>query len=210
VANILSAARPKLQNWISDAESHDSESLDTFLHINDQINSVLNRYESFKKGDYVAAANPIPEEYNNSARGGSADLSLIDFDDSAGAAAPQAPSGGVNDLSGLFSAPTSQPSPHAQSFFGHTSPSFQQPPPQQPPSFFQPQFMFAPQAAAQSPVPTHFGAHNGSRPQTMSPPATIMLPTSPQPTPPTQSPGTFSNVPPQQSKDPFADLAGLF
>lgn len=30
--------------------------------MNDQINSVLNRYESFKKGDFAAAANPIPRE----------------------------------------------------------------------------------------------------------------------------------------------------
>lgn len=35
---------------------------DAFLQINDQINTVLNRYDSFKKGDYVAAANPIPSE----------------------------------------------------------------------------------------------------------------------------------------------------
>ena len=33
-----------------------------FLQINDQINTVLNRYEAFKKGDYAAAANPIPAE----------------------------------------------------------------------------------------------------------------------------------------------------
>lgn len=30
--------------------------------MNDQLNSVLNRYEAFKKGDYSAAANPIPSE----------------------------------------------------------------------------------------------------------------------------------------------------
>ncbi len=35
---------------------------DIFLQMNDQINSVLNRYESYKKGDYVAAANPVPSE----------------------------------------------------------------------------------------------------------------------------------------------------
>ena len=36
--------------------------LDIFLQMNDQINSVLNRYEAFKKGDYTTARNPIPEE----------------------------------------------------------------------------------------------------------------------------------------------------
>lgn len=36
---------------------------DIFLQMNDQLNSVLNRYESFKKGDFVAAANPVPSEY---------------------------------------------------------------------------------------------------------------------------------------------------
>lgn len=37
-------------------------SLDIFLQINDQINTVLNRYDAFKKGDFTAAANPIPAE----------------------------------------------------------------------------------------------------------------------------------------------------
>ncbi|CAA7262509.1 unnamed protein product [Cyclocybe aegerita] len=62
VSSILSAARPKLQKWVSDAETDDPESLDTFLQINDQINTVLDRYEAFKKGDYSFAANPIPRE----------------------------------------------------------------------------------------------------------------------------------------------------
>ncbi|KLO12452.1 VHS-domain-containing protein [Schizopora paradoxa] len=62
VATILSSARPKIQKWISDAESNDPEMMDIFLQMNDQINSVLNRYESYKKGDYVAAANPVPLE----------------------------------------------------------------------------------------------------------------------------------------------------
>ncbi|EJD07732.1 VHS-domain-containing protein [Fomitiporia mediterranea MF3/22] len=62
VSNILSAARPRIQKWISDAESNDPEMLDIFLQLNDQINSVLNRYEAFKKGDFTAAKNPIPAE----------------------------------------------------------------------------------------------------------------------------------------------------
>ncbi|KAH8109943.1 VHS-domain-containing protein [Phellopilus nigrolimitatus] len=79
VSGILSAARPKIQKWISDAESGDPEMLDIFLQMNDQINSVLNRYEAFRKGDYSAAANPIPAELASSSR--TQDTSLIDFDD---------------------------------------------------------------------------------------------------------------------------------
>ncbi|KAF8498284.1 hypothetical protein JB92DRAFT_2744870 [Gautieria morchelliformis] len=60
VATPLMSARPKLQKWISDAESDDPESLAIFLQINDQINNVLTRFEAFKKGDYAAAANAIP------------------------------------------------------------------------------------------------------------------------------------------------------
>ncbi|KAF9531401.1 VHS domain-containing protein [Crepidotus variabilis] len=102
VSSILTAARPKLQKWISDAESDDPESLDTFLQINDQINSTLGRYEAFKKGDYTAAALPIPQD--GSAGAG---RSLIDFDDVEphGPAASNNGSGGgstVDDLSDLF------------------------------------------------------------------------------------------------------------
>ncbi|KAJ3914760.1 VHS domain-containing protein [Lentinula edodes] len=126
VAEILRAARPKLQKWASevDVESHDSESLDTFLQMNDQINTVLNRYEAFKKGDYSFAANPIPAELSNagSASAGTG-LSLIDFDDStngtsATIATPTntttATSNSGGDLMGLFGAPApaaTRPSP---------------------------------------------------------------------------------------------------
>jgi ADP-ribosylation factor-binding protein GGA len=78
VATAISSATPKIQKWISDAETDDPESLcvctagredgtltdplAVFLQINDQINSVISRYEAFKCGDYVAAANPVPPE----------------------------------------------------------------------------------------------------------------------------------------------------
>ncbi|KAG6892460.1 hypothetical protein C0993_003796, partial [Termitomyces sp. T159_Od127] len=67
VSSILASARPKLQKWISDAQTDDPESLDTFLQMNDQINTVLSRYEAYKKGDYATASNPIPAEYAASA-----------------------------------------------------------------------------------------------------------------------------------------------
>ncbi|KAJ4480112.1 VHS domain-containing protein [Lentinula aciculospora] len=123
VAEILRAARPKLQKWASevDVESHDSESLDTFLQMNDQINTVLNRYEAFKKGDFSFASNPIPAELSNSGSG-SAGLSLIDFDDSANGSSANATTSTATtttpntrgDLMELFgpSAPTpTRPSP---------------------------------------------------------------------------------------------------
>jgi ADP-ribosylation factor-binding protein GGA len=70
--------------------------IDTFLQINDQINTVLNRYEAFKKGDYVTSSNPIPAEL---ASGPSAQSqSLIDLDDST----PAQTGGGMDDLASLF------------------------------------------------------------------------------------------------------------
>ncbi|KAG7095067.1 hypothetical protein E1B28_005857 [Marasmius oreades] len=113
VATILSGARPKLQKWISDAESHDSEALDTFLQINDQINSVLNRYEAFQKGDYATATNPVPAELSNGGAAGG--LSLIDFDDASATTQPSNASPSANELEGLFassSASVPQPQNH--------------------------------------------------------------------------------------------------
>ncbi|EMD36193.1 hypothetical protein CERSUDRAFT_137817 [Gelatoporia subvermispora B] len=113
VAKILMAARPKIQGWISNAETEDTESLDTFLQINDQINTVVERYEAFKKGDYAAASNPIPLELGGGAKN---DLSLIDFDDSAPSTSNGSTSGGAVSSSGvdeLFSlfAPSTNPGP---------------------------------------------------------------------------------------------------
>lgn len=65
------------------------------------MNTVLGRYESFKKGDYVAAANPIPQELvSTSIRN---ELSLIDLDDSAPPNTNAQPaSSGIDDLDPLF------------------------------------------------------------------------------------------------------------
>lgn len=124
VGSLLSNARPRIQKWISDAESHDPESLDTFLQINDQINTVLGRYESFKKGDYVAAANPIPQELASTSTRN--ELSLIDLDDSAPSNATGQPtSSGIDDLDTLFG-----PSPAA------TNPTTTTPPNNMSPSLF--------------------------------------------------------------------------
>ncbi|EJF63733.1 VHS-domain-containing protein [Dichomitus squalens] len=113
VASILRDARPKIQKWISNAEEDDPESLDTYLQINDQINTVLNRYESYKKGDFSAAANPIPAELSNGAQG----VSLIDLDDApapSSNAGGAAGGGGINDLADLFGASPAAPQAQPQ------------------------------------------------------------------------------------------------
>ncbi|KAI0635221.1 VHS domain-containing protein [Trametes polyzona] len=122
VASILKDARPKIQKWISNAESDDPESLNLFLQINDQINTVLNRYEAYKKGDYSVASNPIPPELSNGAAGSSAQaVSLIDFDDTP--AQPSGPSagpggggggGGIDELASLFGPAPAQNAPPIQ------------------------------------------------------------------------------------------------
>ncbi|KXN88517.1 putative ADP-ribosylation factor-binding protein C25H2.16c [Leucoagaricus sp. SymC.cos] len=195
VASILKSARPKIQKWINDAESDDSESLDTFLQINDQINTVVTRYEAFKKGDYTAAANPIPSELSTNTQ----QASLIDFDDgSTPAAGGTSNGGGIDDLSGLFASPA-PPAMSTHQAFGNSSSSTPLP--------------------THSPIPTtsyNTNTNNGngfgglrlgggsesesgsSSPfqagQSATPPAAIILPTSPAP-----GKSTFSASPPMPS-----------
>ncbi|KAF8629522.1 hypothetical protein AX17_005648 [Amanita inopinata Kibby_2008] len=239
VATILIGARPKIQKWISAVETDDSESLDTFLQINDQINTVLGRYEAFKKGDYTVASNPIPAEL---APSGSQTLSLIDFDDgpetNAGSSA-----GGIDELTDLFSAPAPQP----QSFTGNVN-------------MGRGMGHQAASAITHAPTPLSYNGNHGSLlgssmtrtavsppMQTVTPPASIVLPTTPkQQRSATSTPNQSNNgynaakgpiafgggmglMAPQRSmfqpqqqqqasnssnqaqgKDPFADLAGLF
>ncbi|KIL65108.1 hypothetical protein M378DRAFT_186543 [Amanita muscaria Koide BX008] len=224
VATILSGARPKIQKWVSDAETDDPESLDTFLQINDQINTVLDRYEAFKKGDYVAAKNPVPPELAAAAASSSQGDSLIDFDDGP-RANNNAANGGLNDLTDLFSAPALQPQqppsftfsaspPHPQRLFSALAPQLQQ-------SSFafsgqsQPQTFTSTMGSSRTmaqpaiatmhaPTPVSYnGANSGlfntlgqnaaSPPsQTITPPAAIMLPSTPQQNP-KPAPNYFNN-----------------
>lgn len=46
--------QPRLQKWISEGEESESEHMDRLLLINDTINQVCERYDSFKKGDFSA------------------------------------------------------------------------------------------------------------------------------------------------------------
>ncbi|KAG8836193.1 hypothetical protein FRC17_009536 [Serendipita sp. 399] len=104
VSASISAALPKIQGWISDAEAYDPDSLSAFLQINDQINNVMARYEAFKKGDYAAAANPVPPELSAPP----AKESLIDLmgDEIGTETAPTATGSATDDLQDLF-APSS-------------------------------------------------------------------------------------------------------
>lgn len=148
---------------------------DTFLQINDQLNSVLNRYEAFKKGDYAAASNPIPSEL--SAKGQAQnDLSLIDFDDSAANTSPSQPAqggamSGIDELASLFSSPGAAPPPNplAQSPAGFSA----QPQQQSLQSLFSsppPNIGVAQRALS----PQYSGSQNGT------PMGTIRLPGTPQ------------------------------
>lgn len=222
VSAILASARPKLQKWISDAREEDAESLDTFLQINDQINSTFNRYEAFKKGDYAAAANPIPAEVSNAASTVRVNDSLIDFSDAPSFLGTAGPTNTKNDLSSLFAAPVALTT-------RETSTSVALP-------GFQPV-----QTQIPSPVPErhlrgldllHDMLGNKPRPQSAisspsissTPPAAIQLPGTPTPTcggtiemvqphiaptaKPTPVPAGGTSL--EQGKDPFAELAGLF
>ncbi|KAG8767785.1 hypothetical protein FRC12_006048 [Ceratobasidium sp. 428] len=218
VADVCRQARPKIQKWIGDAEESDPEALDTFLHMNDMINNVLERYERYQKGDYTAVVEQTP-----SAAGAAPKSDLIDFfgEDSAATAAPSNP---ANDLDGLFgpastSATATTPSPppaqHADPRASIMAAFNQQPTHAFNPQPAQPQFgQFGTGAGV-------FGGSGTSSPFGSSTPGTqgqnqfgggIMLPTTPRPS--SAAPSAPPAAPPQQqgqgAKDPFADLAGLF
>lgn len=226
VATMLTSARPRIQKWISDAESHDPESLDTFLQMNDQINTVLNRYESFKNGDYVAASNPIPSELATTSTRN--ELSLIDLDDTSSPSAPAT----ADDLSTLFgpSSIAHTPAPsifstqqplHSQSPFPSiVAPSamlpgtpsqrvpFQSTGPEQVGSITLPQT--PPQnLQAMGQLPSYFPTGSIQRPQSQPQQQTQLPTTLPrqQQSAPLQATATTNQ---QQGKDPFADLVGLF
>jgi hypothetical protein len=239
VASILKSARPKLQKWVSDAESDDPESLDAFLQINDRINNVITRFEAFKKGDYSISA--IPAELAQTQTEGS----LINFDDTSHPSSHVAP---VDDLASLFASPP-QPQSYARpssasamfasqlsaSLTNNASSSTSSPVPSAPSP--QPQLgsiMLAPTPPRVT-SPGYFGGNNGgtSPPNSSSSLGMVPLGLGMSRSPATGM-GAVQNVPmstsgsrvsmgammgqtqptstppTQQGKDPFADLAGLF
>lgn len=85
---------------------------DTFLQINDQINTVIARYQAFKKGDYSFASNPVPSHHASANGAGS---SLIDFDDPQPPLTSNGGAIGLDDLNDLFGGlGTTAPHPPAQ------------------------------------------------------------------------------------------------
>jgi hypothetical protein len=213
--------------------------IDTFLQINDQINTVLNRYESFKKGDYVAASNPIPSEL--AATSTRNELSLIDFDDTSASSSASNNQSTADDIATLFG-PSSMASTTTQSMF--STPSNQPQPafpsngrnigfmpsaslPGTPPQYVQSQSTGPGQFGSialpvtgsphQSQVlgrsTNYFPAGGIQRPQSQPQPRAQH----PTPPPPQQQPisaqataTTNATTNQQQGKDPFADLVGLF
>ena len=166
---------------------------DTFLQINDQINTVLTRYDAFKKGDFSFASNPIPEELG-AGSGSSQGISLIDFDDRTPASS-ETTSDGANDLSGLFSY-VAQPA--------QAPPQYQPQQQQQPSSTHAPTPLFFNNGDMNTFIqstPNSMTAHN--RQLSGTPPASIALPQSKPgsqrstPVPAAPTPNYFGNAGPR-------------
>ncbi|KAJ7254694.1 hypothetical protein B0H12DRAFT_1016903 [Mycena haematopus] len=227
VATILTASRPKIQKWIADAESadDDSESLDTFLQINDQINTVLGRYDAFRRGDYEAARNPVPSQYTSQPQTAS---SLIDFDDPT--PAPGASSSSANDLEALFGSLASAPPVNPAGLPPPVNPATRPVPPHPPTQAQLGGSIMLPATPTPGPAqiprqagpPAYFNT-TAARPQHSSV-ASVSQPSYsngaaqppfsngasiPQSQPPRQQ-SQAQAVGTPQGKDPFADLAGLF
>ncbi|KAH9006579.1 VHS-domain-containing protein [Lactarius hatsudake] len=221
VATILLNSRPKIQKWISDAESDDPESLDTYLQTNDQINNVLARHEAFKRGETPPASIPSELLPNNSES-----LSLIDFDDappqagsSSGAGSGSKP---ADDLASLFDSSVSFTSPatappvvapsrgvgisplvpnntnqqYTSSLPGTSTP------PSRPSQFGQIKLPNTPPLQSQSQASGRVGSPGVSSPlgAVRTPPSSNLAATS----------TLQQHLSTPQGKDPFADLVGLF
>jgi ADP-ribosylation factor-binding protein GGA len=123
---------------------------------------VLTRYEAFQRGDYTAAANPIPAEFaagSNASTG----ASLIDFDDTQEQAA-QGSGGGnaLNDLDTLFgsSVPSAPPAQYTNPMAAFNSA------PANPPAGYAPSY--APSYVAPAPA-TAFSPSSNSGPVNQPP-----------------------------------------
>ncbi|KAF9218879.1 VHS-domain-containing protein [Gyrodon lividus] len=169
VAGLLKSAGPKLQKWVSDAETDDPESLNAFLEANDQINTALARFEAFQKGDYAAVASIPTTIASGSAPGGDGSgLSLIDLDGGSADASANSANGGasgsgntVDDLMSLFS----QPPPLVNNATRPPVMSSPFPTTAQP----QPQPQFGSIMLPGTPTPSN-GSSNGAAARTTSPP----------------------------------------
>ncbi|KAG9009788.1 hypothetical protein FRB90_008138 [Tulasnella sp. 427] len=121
VATVCRQAQPKIQKWISDAsgegdEPGETESLETFLHMNDLLNGVLDRYERYKKGDYSVQA--VQTHPHSSAPVKNDLINFMDDDGpSTATSGPGAATGSgksaADDLAELFGPPSTSSAPSA-------------------------------------------------------------------------------------------------
>ncbi|KAG8914707.1 hypothetical protein FRC01_003955 [Tulasnella sp. 417] len=121
VATVCRQARPKIQKWISDAsgegdEPGETESLETFLHMNDLLNGVLDRYERYKKGDYSVQA--LQTQPASTAPPKNDLINFMDDDGPTSTGGPSATGGSTgksaaDDLAELFGPPSTSSAPKA-------------------------------------------------------------------------------------------------
>ncbi|EGG00811.1 uncharacterized protein MELLADRAFT_50288 [Melampsora larici-populina 98AG31] len=113
--------QPKLQKWINEAAENRPEMMDRLLLINDLTNNVLDRYTSFKAGDFTATAEINPAfagKDTATAKSQAKEVSLIDFDEPDPTPTSATPGHDPNGLDGLFgsiSISTPNPTPIAGS-----------------------------------------------------------------------------------------------
>ncbi|KAH9822551.1 VHS domain-containing protein [Melampsora americana] len=222
--------QPKLQKWISEAAENRPEMMDRLLLINDLTNNVLDRYTSFKAGDFSATAEINPAfagKDTATAKSQAKEVSLIDFDEP-DATPTTATSGkdpsGLDLMNGLFgsisiSSPNSVPIAGSSSSSSktHTNPS--------PNLFYDPNPSFNTvsntSSSTQNPssnlsmMSGSWGA-NPSSSDTIRSTGSSAGPITLGNQPTSASTNQNTSVPvsnnPQNNhiKDPFADLAGLF
>ncbi|KAG0144886.1 hypothetical protein CROQUDRAFT_46614 [Cronartium quercuum f. sp. fusiforme G11] len=229
--------QPKLQKWISEAAENRPEMMDRLLLINDLTNNVLNRYTSFKAGDFSATAEINPAfagKDTATAKSQAKEVSLIDFDEpeqtpqpAAATATSTSTTSGIDLVDGLFgsisftdtnsgpiagSSTSTLPPPN---LFYDPNPSFTTGPRTQPPSatsLISPSILSIPSAR-----PSSWGAGQPLSPAPSSnslrsgvPSGAITLNNhgSASPHSGPNSAVTLNNN--TTNKDPFADLAGLF
>ncbi|KAK4052717.1 ARF-binding protein [Microbotryomycetes sp. JL201] len=98
---------PKIQKWISESSENELGQVDRLLLMNDLINNVVRRYESFKAGDRTATAEIDPafvrlHTGKPTKTRKNEPVSLIDFDDEPTATTPNATSSNpMDDLASL-------------------------------------------------------------------------------------------------------------
>ncbi|KAK4057491.1 ARF-binding protein [Microbotryomycetes sp. JL221] len=104
--------QPKIQKWISESAENELGQVDRLLLMNDLINNVIKRYESFKAGDRTATAeiDPALQSGKPATKRKNEPASLIDFDDEPAPVTNQTSSNPMDDLAALGSLSLEGPS----------------------------------------------------------------------------------------------------